>query len=121
VSNGSTWLVYAGGIGGGNTNAGIKHVTNGAEADALEVAGWRAFPTEAAAEAFEGESVNQNVSNTAKSAVSDVIGHTDVGELILRVTEILLGIVLIGIGLEKITGAENAVSKIAKNGVPIPV
>jgi len=43
----------------------------------------------------------------------------NVGSLILRAAEILLGIVLIGVGLAKITGAENAVSKLAKNGLPI--
>lgn len=37
----------------------------------------------------------------------------------LRIGEILLGIVLVGVGVARITGAQNAVSKIVKTRLPI--
>jgi hypothetical protein len=126
MASGDTWLVYDafGGALGTNKMSGVKHVTNGMAADAMEAAGWRAFPTEAAAEAFLTESDKKNVDNAAgsaaKSAVTsaaDVVGGVNAQSLILRVSEVLLGIVLIAVGLAKLTGSENTIAKIAKDGV----
>ncbi len=43
----------------------------------------------------------------------------NLGSWFLRIGEILLGIVLVGVGLARITGAQNAISKIVKTKVPI--
>jgi hypothetical protein len=53
------------------------------------------------------------------AAIKDMVGNLNVAAVALRASEILLGIVLIGVGLAKLTGAENVVSKVAKNGLPI--
>jgi hypothetical protein len=77
------------------------------------------YPTQAAAQA-QADSLNKGESGlapAAKAAVTDTVGKVNVGNLILRGAEILLGIVLIAVGLEHITGSENAISKIAKTGV----
>lgn len=50
--------------------------------------------------------------------VGDVLGihggQIDAGNWIIRIAEILVGIVLIGVGVAKLTGTGNAISKIAK-------
>jgi hypothetical protein len=45
----------------------------------------------------------------------------DLEHWILRIGEGLLGIVLIGVGLARITGVQNAVSSIVKSKLPIPL
>lgn len=40
---------------------------------------------------------------------------------VLRIGEILLGLVLIGIGIARITGAQNVISQAVKTKLPIPV
>jgi hypothetical protein len=54
----------------------------------------------------------------ANNAVSDVIGNVNASNLIVRIGEILLGIVLIGVGIAKLTGTANIISTVAK--VPLP-
>ena len=43
----------------------------------------------------------------------DILGGLDLGSMMLRVGEVILGIVLIGVGIAKLTGADNVVSKAA--------
>lgn len=52
------------------------------------------------------------------AGVTDFFGRLTEGNLWLRVGEVLLGIVLIGVGLARITGAQNAVSSIVKARIP---
>lgn len=47
-------------------------------------------------------------------AFTDQLGQLNLGGWFLRIGEILLGIVLIGVGIAKLTGAANAVSKLVK-------
>ena len=67
--------------------------------------------------------VNQalNVANGAIGAATDVIGGFNLGSWFLRIGEILLGIVLVGVGVARITGVQNAVSQVVKTKVPIPL
>lgn len=51
----------------------------------------------------------------------DQIGSFLTGNWILRIGEILLGIVLVGVGIARITGAQNAISNIVKTKMPIPI
>jgi hypothetical protein len=52
----------------------------------------------------------------AKGAES--LGGFNLGSWFLRIGEILLGLVLIGVGVARITGAQNAISKIVKTKIP---
>lgn len=56
-------------------------------------------------------------------AAADALGGFNIGSWFIRIGEILLGLVLIGVGVARITGAENAISKVVKSGkiMPIPV
>jgi hypothetical protein len=45
---------------------------------------------------------------------NDVIGGINIGTLILRAGEIILGIVLIGVGVAKLSGADNVISTAVK-------
>lgn len=64
--------------------------------------------------------VGQALENAGSSAVSEVKEAVtgDIadkfGAWFLRIGEVLLGLVLIGVGLAKLTGIENVVSKVAK-------
>lgn len=60
----------------------------------------------------------QSLETGAASVTSDVLGvgqnGVQVQNWFIRIGEILLGIVLIGVGVAKLTGATNAISKLAK-------
>jgi hypothetical protein len=51
-------------------------------------------------------------------AISDPLGKLNLGGWFIRIGEILLGIVLIGVGLARLTGIQNVVSKVAKVAIP---
>jgi hypothetical protein len=51
-------------------------------------------------------------------AVSDPLGRLNLGGWFIRIGEILLGIVLIGVGIARLTGIQNVVSKVAKVAIP---
>ncbi len=57
----------------------------------------------------------------AKGAANaiDSLGGFNLSSWFLRIGEILLGIVLVGVGVARITGAQNAISKIVKTKVPL--
>ena len=58
---------------------------------------------------------------TVGTAATDVAGNVfkglDLNVWFLRIGEILLGIVLLGVGVAKLTGTANAISKIAKAAI----
>jgi hypothetical protein len=54
----------------------------------------------------------------AQNAV-DALGGFNLSSWFLRIGEILLGIVLVGVGVARITGAQNAISKIVKTRLQI--
>lgn len=51
----------------------------------------------------------------------DVFKGLNLGSWFLRIGEILLGLVLIGVGIARITGIQNVVSDLAKTKIPIPL
>lgn len=82
------------------------------------------YPTRLAAQA----EVNKYNSSSVTSRVTQVGGHTaqslgvdptqlfhglNLGGLILRIGEIILGVVLIGVGVAKLTGTDNFIMKAA--------
>ncbi len=69
-------------------------------------------PTDSAWQAFK------NTTGDVAGATADILGipggQINAGNWLIRVGEIVLGIVLIGVGVAKLTGATNVVSKLAK-------
>lgn len=57
----------------------------------------------------------------AVGTVADKLGGFNLGSWFLRIGEILLGLVLVGVGIARITGAQNIVSQVVKAKVPVPV
>jgi hypothetical protein len=55
----------------------------------------------------------------AAKGAEDAFHGLSLGNWFMRIGEILLGIVLVGVGVARITGAQNAVSKIVKTRLPI--
>lgn len=55
----------------------------------------------------------------ANKAANDLLGGFNIGNWFLRIGEILLGLVLVGVGLARITGAQNFISQAVKAKVPI--
>ena len=51
----------------------------------------------------------------------DTIAGLNLGAWFLRIGEIALGIVLIGVGVARITGLQNVASQVVKTKLPIPV
>jgi len=52
------------------------------------------------------------------AAITDPLGRLNLGGWFIRIGEILLGIVLIGVGIARLTGIQNVVSKVAKVAIP---
>ena len=59
------------------------------------------------------------VPGAAAKGAENAFHGLNLGSWFLRIGEILLGIVLVGVGVARITGAQNAVSKIVKARIPI--
>jgi hypothetical protein len=80
------------------------------------------YPTQAAAQAaanttgggFPGANIPGNPGSAIKLGLSNLVGNYDLGHILLYVGEFLLGVVLIGVGLAKITGTDNIINKAAK-------
>lgn len=49
--------------------------------------------------------------SAASTAGRDILGNVAVGNWFLRIGEIVFGVVLVGVGVAKLTGASNAISK----------
>jgi hypothetical protein len=69
---------------------------------------WQSLSTE------EGASPAGLASGTADQVGNDLLSGLDLGNWLLRIGEVLLGIVLIAIGMARITNAVPAATKIAK-------
>jgi hypothetical protein len=112
---GGTWLV--------DPLAGdVHHITSGVEADVLESEGWKAFTTEAAAQAYAKESDPEKVAGEITSPVTSALNATgDLGDLgdavkylaattdwignrknIIRIVKVLLGAGLIFMGIQQL-------------------
>lgn len=59
------------------------------------------------------------VPGAAAKGAEDVYKGLNLGSWLLRIAEIMLGIVLVGVGIARITGAQNAISKIVKAKIPL--
>lgn len=70
-----------------------------------------------------GKAAGSQIASTnagAQQLQQDILGQFNLGGWFLRVGEVLLGLVLIGVGIARITGVQNAVSAVAKTKL-IPV
>lgn len=59
------------------------------------------------------------VPGAAAKGAENVYKGLNLGSWLLRIGEILLGIVLVGVGVARITGAQNAISKVVKAKIPL--
>jgi hypothetical protein len=96
---------------GQQTSWTIIHATTAAQVYTLQQAGLTAYPTKAAAQK-KASAQNRNVSKSGKGV--DIWNGLDLQQLFLRVGEVLLGIVLLGVGIAHLTGVDNAISNAAK-------
>lgn len=55
--------------------------------------------------------------DAASAVKKDVLGGLDLNQLFLRIGEAILGIVLIAVGIAKLTGTANVVSKLVKAAI----
>lgn len=62
-----------------------------------------------------------NIDNMLPGVNLDIFKGLNLGSILLRIGEVLLGIVLIGVGVARITGLQNTVSQVVKTKLPIPV
>lgn len=53
-----------------------------------------------------------------KNPLTDVLGGINIGSWFLRIGEILLGLVLVGVGLARLTHAQNVISQVVKTRLP---
>lgn len=51
----------------------------------------------------------------------DIFHGLNIGNILLRVGEVVLGVVLIAVGLAKVTGADNAIASVLKTKMPVPI
>lgn len=51
----------------------------------------------------------------------DIFHGLNIGNILLRVGEVVLGVVLIAVGLAKITGTDNAIASVLKTKMPVPI
>lgn len=70
----------------------------------------KAFAENRSASGFIHGSAEANIANIA---IRDIFHGLDLETLVIRVAEIILGIALIGVGVAKLTGADNVIMKAA--------
>jgi len=68
-----------------------------------------------------GTTLGQLPGAAAKGAANAIesLGGFNLGSWFLRIGEILLGLVLVGVGVARITGAQNVISKVVKAKIPL--
>lgn len=73
-------------------------------------------PTDSTWKQFQNSTVSGGQAVT--ESASDMFFGTNAQNWLIRVGEILLGIVLIGVGVAKLTGTTNAISSLVKARIP---
>ena len=76
-------------------------------------AGWQGPFNWCDAKAWAEGHTGSGIIHSPGAVVSDVFHGLDFGNWILRIGEIVLGIVLIGVGIAKLTGTDNTIAKVA--------
>ena len=64
------------------------------------------------------EQLSDAAGNIQDRIEQDVFHGIDLQSAILRIAEIMLGIVLVAVGIAKLTGASNQISKLVKVAIP---
>lgn len=103
----------------------IQRQSNPVLAAGLASSGWIGFPTHAQAKAYANKGPAGQIKSVGQSAfsginaVGDFANKLTQGNTWLRIAEGLLGIVLIGVALAKLTGVDNAVNKAVGTAVKV--
>jgi hypothetical protein len=61
-----------------------------------------------------GGTIVNTIVEPVTGPISDTIGSFNLGAWFVRIGEVLLGLILIGVGVAKLTGTSNAISSIVK-------
>ena len=141
------WTIVYGGFGCVTGSLRVAEVTNATEKALAESVAFPCqvhfFVSQAAAQAAANKrggsgsipGVNQaldagnqalNVGTSAAQCVGGLLIMNgkyciNLEQWMLRIGEVLLGLVLVGVGLARITGVDNAISKVLQTKMPIPV
>jgi hypothetical protein len=91
----------------------IQRQSNPVLATGLVVAGWVGFPTQAAAKSYASTKSPAHAIDKAVSSTAGFLSELSSPNLWLRVAEVALGVVLIAVGLARLTHAGPIVEKIA--------
>jgi hypothetical protein len=78
-------------------------------------AGWQGPFTWCQAKDFAAGHTGSGIVHSPGTVVADVFHGINFGNWILRIGEIILGVVLIGVGIAKLTGTDNVVGKVASS------
>lgn len=62
--------------------------------------------------------ISETIDNAVDSAGDRILGKYNLDGWFIRIGEILLGLILIGVGLAKLTGTTNFIAKAAKVAIP---
>lgn len=118
---------------------GVSGPYSGSDLVGMLTTGIHIYPTEAAAQAAQPQSLNgpqtiafehailsgpgigqgffglgHDITHAPGQALSDLWHGLDLGQILLYVGEFVLGVVLVGVGLAKLTGTDNVINKAAK-------
>ena len=112
IPPGGPWFVN-------NASGTIQRQSNPILAEGLAQSGWTGFATQAEAKQFANKGPAGAIKSVGQSAFSGINAVGDFANKLtqantwLRIAEGLLGIVLIGVALAKLTGVDNAVKQAA--------
>lgn len=110
IPPGGPWFVN-------NASGTIQRQSNPVLAEGLAQSGWTGFPTQALAKAFANKGPAGSIKSVGQSAFSGINAIGDFANKLtqantwLRIAEAVLGIMLIGVALAKLTGVDNQVAK----------
>jgi hypothetical protein len=92
----------------------IQRQSNPVLAEGLAVSGWIGFPDMAAAENYaHNQSIAHAADQTVKSTAG-IIAELSNPNLWLRVAEVALGLVLVAVGIARLTGVDNKIQQLAE-------
>jgi hypothetical protein len=91
----------------------IQDAKNYYEANKAKNPGWKA-PFDATGIAGAGQALGNGIDTATEDVLKAGGMNLDLNNWLIRIGEIVLGVVLVGVGIAKLTGASNVISKAVK-------
>lgn len=112
IPPGGPWFVFPSGT--------IQRQSNPIAAEALTKVGWIGFPTQADAKAYADtlHSIGKTVTG-AVTSTSDFLSRLTDPNTWVRIAEVVLGLVLIAVGVAKLTNAVPVATKVASGAAKV--